>query len=100
MSPLLFALNALAQDPDPRLWLEEVDGEEALAWVKERNAEKQRKADIRAERRRRIGLIPLRFDFDERWGRTVLAQQARRRGIAFMVDRAGKKVCLASATIT
>ncbi len=39
MSPLLFAMTALAQDPDPRLWLEDVDSEEALTWVKERNAE-------------------------------------------------------------
>jgi len=39
MSPLLIAMTALAQDPDPRLWLEDVDGEESLGWVKERNAE-------------------------------------------------------------
>src|SRR5262245_36585673 len=30
---------AAADDKDPNLWLEEVTGEKALAWVKERNAE-------------------------------------------------------------
>ncbi len=39
MNPLLLALSAMAQDPDPRLWLEEVEGEQALEWVKARNAE-------------------------------------------------------------
>jgi prolyl oligopeptidase len=39
MTPVLLALSAFAQDPDPRLWLEEVDGDAAMTWVKERNAE-------------------------------------------------------------
>jgi prolyl oligopeptidase len=30
---------AMADDPDPYLWLEDVTGDKALAWVKERNAE-------------------------------------------------------------
>lgn len=44
MKPLLIALlamtatlSATAQDTDPYLWLEEVQGEKALAWVRERN---------------------------------------------------------------
>lgn len=37
---LIMSLSALAQEEkDPNLWLEEVTGEKALAWVKERNAE-------------------------------------------------------------
>jgi prolyl oligopeptidase len=37
---IMAVLPALAQDNgDPNLWLEEVTGEKALAWVKERNAE-------------------------------------------------------------
>jgi prolyl oligopeptidase len=39
MSLTLFALAAMAQDPDPRLWLEAVDSDEALDWVRARNAE-------------------------------------------------------------
>ena len=33
MSPVLLAH---AQDADPNLWLEDVEGKKALAWVKER----------------------------------------------------------------
>lgn len=38
---LIFALPALAEAPpeDPRLWMEEVEGEQALDWVRARNAE-------------------------------------------------------------
>jgi prolyl oligopeptidase len=37
---LVLALPARAEEPrDPHLWLEDVTGEKALAWVKERNAE-------------------------------------------------------------
>ena len=32
------ACVALAADEDPHLWLEEVEGEKALAWAKERSA--------------------------------------------------------------
>jgi prolyl oligopeptidase len=35
---LLSAFTCVAADNDPYLWLEEVDGEEALKWVKERSA--------------------------------------------------------------
>ena len=36
----LLALSLAGQEPDdPFLWLEEVEGEQALAWVHERNAE-------------------------------------------------------------
>jgi prolyl oligopeptidase len=36
---MIFALTAAAEEPmDPRLWLEDVLGEKAIAWVKERNA--------------------------------------------------------------
>ena len=36
---VLLALPAGAAEPsDPRLWLEDVTGDKALAWVKERNA--------------------------------------------------------------
>ena len=41
MLPLLLLgtlVNAQTPDEDPHLWLEEVTGEEALAWVRERNA--------------------------------------------------------------
>ena len=33
----LLPLSAPAQEDDPYLWLEEVDGQKALAWVKEQN---------------------------------------------------------------
>jgi len=36
---LLVAAGVLAQDNDPYLWLEEVDGEQALEWVKEKSAQ-------------------------------------------------------------
>ncbi len=36
-------------DDDPYLWLEEVHGERALAWVRERNAETQRLLEARAD---------------------------------------------------
>ncbi|MFN7696163.1 MAG: prolyl oligopeptidase family serine peptidase [Burkholderiales bacterium] len=40
MTASLLALGTVqAQAPDPYLWLEEVEGERAMAWVKERNAE-------------------------------------------------------------
>ena len=35
---LLPAAAGLADDTDPYLWLEEVEGEKALEWVKERSA--------------------------------------------------------------
>jgi len=38
---LAIALPAFAQPDDPYLWLEEVRGEKALAWVKEQNAKSQ-----------------------------------------------------------
>jgi len=34
---LMLSASALAQDADPFLWLEEVEGTDALAWVEERN---------------------------------------------------------------
>ncbi|WP_201496520.1 prolyl oligopeptidase family serine peptidase [Rubrivivax sp. A210] len=43
--------------PDPYLWLEEVQGERALAWVRERNAESEKRLQADpgfAERRRQI----------------------------------------------
>src|ERR1700687_3516014 len=41
LSPFLltFAMTAQAQADDPYLWLEEVTGDKALAWVKEQNAQ-------------------------------------------------------------
>lgn len=40
LSILLVPLrNAMGDEPDPYLWLEDVEGEQALAWVEERNAE-------------------------------------------------------------
>ena len=36
--PFLAAPVALAEDEDPYLWLEEVEGEKALAWAKEQSA--------------------------------------------------------------
>jgi prolyl oligopeptidase len=44
---LLAAAAALAADDDPYLWLEEVEGEKALNWVKERSA--QDTAELEAE---------------------------------------------------
>lgn len=38
---LLIPLTAAADDDDPNLWLEEVDGKKALEWVKERCAKDQ-----------------------------------------------------------
>lgn len=35
---LLVAATCLAEEADPYLWLEEVDGEKALSWVKEKSA--------------------------------------------------------------
>ncbi len=55
---LLSAPHAMAQTPtpttaadvdDPYLWLEDVDGERALAWVRERNAESTRALQARPE---------------------------------------------------
>jgi prolyl oligopeptidase len=39
---LLLPAAALAEEPDPYLWLEEVDGARAIAWVKEQNAKSQK----------------------------------------------------------
>ena len=42
--------NNVSTDPeDPFLWLEDVDGERALAWVRERNAESQALLEARAD---------------------------------------------------
>jgi len=51
LSLLLMAANAMAADveEDPRIWLEEVEGERALEWVRERNAASQ--AAIEADSR-------------------------------------------------
>jgi prolyl oligopeptidase len=38
---LLVPAAALAQETDPYLWLEEIDGAKAVAWVKEQNAKSQ-----------------------------------------------------------
>ena len=38
LSLLLVAAVCVAGDVDPYLWLEDVDGEKALAWAKERSA--------------------------------------------------------------
>ncbi|WP_209386044.1 prolyl oligopeptidase family protein [Rhizobacter sp. AJA081-3] len=38
-----------AADDDPHLWLEEVQGDKALAWVRERNAETQKLLGARAD---------------------------------------------------
>jgi prolyl oligopeptidase len=52
---LLPTLNTMAQTPpasttdDPFLWLEEVQGDKALAWVRERNAESQKVLQARPE---------------------------------------------------
>ncbi len=57
--PLALAMNipALAQTPDPYLWLEDVQGERALTWVRERNAESEARLQADpgfAERKRLI----------------------------------------------
>jgi prolyl oligopeptidase len=52
---IVLLVPAMAQTPDPYLWLEDVTGEQALAWVREQNArtEKTFAADARYERLRR-----------------------------------------------
>jgi prolyl oligopeptidase len=55
---LPFALpSAMSQSPDPYLWLEDVQGERALDWVRQRNAETEAQLQAQAgfdERRRAI----------------------------------------------
>ena len=46
---------------------------------------------MRAERKRRISLIPVRFDVEVRWGRRVLVQQARSRGITSVVEQGTRR---------
>ena len=49
---LLFTMTALpasAADDDPYLWLEEVQGERALGWVRERNAVARKALEARAD---------------------------------------------------
>ena len=46
---LLLPAAALAQEPDPYLWLEEVDGAKAIAWVKEQNAKSQKELQAAPE---------------------------------------------------
>jgi prolyl oligopeptidase len=48
-SPPLQGSPAPAPDDDPYLWLEDVQGERALAWVRERNAESQAVLQARPE---------------------------------------------------
>ena len=38
----------------------------------------------------RISHIPIRYDYEERWAKQALAQQARRRGI--LADQGAKRV--------
>jgi len=62
-------------------------GQEKLAYIQERNKEREDRMKMRAERKRRISLIPVRFDVEVRWGRRVLVQQARSRGINSVMEQ-------------
>ena len=66
LAALLLSVNTMAQTPDPYLWLEDVQGERALSWVRERNAETE-------------ALLQARPGFD-----------ARRRQILEVLDSADK----------
>lgn len=46
---VLTSLHTMAQDTDPYQWLEEVQGERALAWVRERNAQSLKTLQARPE---------------------------------------------------
>lgn len=46
---VLTSLNTMAQDSDPYQWLEEVQGERALAWVRERNTQSLKTLQARPE---------------------------------------------------
>jgi prolyl oligopeptidase len=64
--PLPVAANAATDSEDPYLWLEEVEGEKALAWVRERNAtstaELAENDEFRALEKRLLAI----FDSDDR----------------------------------
>jgi prolyl oligopeptidase len=45
--PLLASLPAMSETVDPYLWLEDVQGDRALAWVRERNAETEQQLQAR-----------------------------------------------------
>ncbi len=54
---LVIPLSTMAQTADPYLWLEEVQGERALTWVRERNAETEAQLQAKPgfeDRRRQI----------------------------------------------
>ena len=58
---LLFITHPAMSDDDPWLWLEDVQGERALAWVRERNAETlaelQARPDFAPTRERLLGIL-------------------------------------------
>ncbi|MFY8063335.1 MAG: hypothetical protein ACOVN2_06460, partial [Usitatibacteraceae bacterium] len=45
----MMASTVVSAQEDPYLWLEEVMGEKAIAWVKEQNAKSQKEVEARAE---------------------------------------------------
>jgi len=57
-------------------------GNAKLARIAAATAERRRKTAARKRRADRIQEIRVRFDYEERWMRAALAQQARRRGIS------------------
>jgi prolyl oligopeptidase len=64
----------MSNAPDPYLWLEDVDGEPALAWVREQNARTERalasSADFAASRGRILEVLDSReqIPYPQRWG--------------------------------
>jgi prolyl oligopeptidase len=68
------AVNAQSAVPDPFLWLEDVTGERALAWVRERNAESAKVLAGRAE------FTPLKTRFLEVMNSTDRIPAVRRIG--------------------
>ena len=45
----MMASTVVSAQEDPYLWLEEVMGEKAIAWVKDQNAKSQKEVEARAE---------------------------------------------------
>jgi len=55
----------LSNDPDPRRWLEQVDGDEALAWVRQRNDEALAAVDAHALASLQAELLAI-YDADDK----------------------------------
>eukprot|EP00756_Hemistasia_phaeocysticola_P022796 Hpha_TRINITY_DN15857_c3_g3::TRINITY_DN15857_c3_g3_i5::g.190628::m.190628 len=66
-------------------------GKEKLRYIRQENEKREAGRKVRAERQRRISLIPTRYDLEERWAKGVLKQQARARGIISVPTTGGKK---------